>query len=1033
VAMKFFNALPDRITSPRRVKFVLAALLCVFLSLILFYGIGLCPKLLPSLAKLNGDYALYVRLTNAFLALVCAAFLLWPREGAKLVGGWNDYVGAALLSFFVQYGLRSIGLVLESYLDPDSARWVRRVLLVLVFVISTLNNLLIFAAARILLNKKRRLVATHPSLFRLLEHKYVQRLKVALPPWCWIMFPVSFLGLLAEVRSLSPYFVWTRLPDAVFSVYCLSWFGYALYLSFYVRGKKTLARMAFLFVLAYGAGQLVYAGNPFLAEAMISKPAITAWSQDRLGIKDAVTVEFFEKALETLDGALFAVLAPMKYLLFLPAFILYLLSIISVNDFREALSATTSKRKDYLSRDGILSVVGNSLDADEVKLLIRMPGVASHEQLGEMVLDETWTAACSPIERCIYPIKDRPLLMKAMITEGEISVFTSEDADGSISELGTNVGRPQTLALIPVRFHGGVIGVLWVVFRGFGKYNDGTLEKLRFMSELIAPSVQDFRTIAAVEKLGLCFNQAQLENPTESFEKACERIVWTLYYLLNPLGIALTVEWGFRSIELTSAKGSNYYKILQRQKPNPGTTAFEETNRGRVRIETDQLSGITEKGETYYMGSLRLEIPNNKDDFAQPTLAAYSSNRQMVAALTANGISNVARKALASVVEDLGIALNQGTLSIDDWMRKIDNAIQKSGIVWSVVSLDNGHTFRGHPEKVELLATLTAAEREELLQGSLTLLRKSPLKSSSCCHILQLTLTRPEHRLFLGVKRANFGQELDFQSPWREFLEKLASVAGVALVSIEDREEAEARQREEAEERIRAAQEESLKTIALISQMLMHQLVNMIKNQLDTSEYLLEILPKLSNLEDERFVTSLLAIKESAEMMQGLTSACTNITRVDRNSYCSLEEAIQQAESLFRFELTRKEIVIQKQVESGAVAKVQPKLAALALASLIGNAIEAIEAKGKIEIKVQCENGSVFCHVINNGAPIPSEIRERLFRPGISRKHGHSGWGLYLVSRSLQDYEGALSLSYSNAAATCFTLRLPTASNGADA
>ena len=99
-------------------------------------------------------------------------------------------------------------------------------------------------------------------------------------------------------------------------------------------------------------------------------------------------------------------------------------------------------------------------------------------------------------------------------------------------------------------------------------------------------------------------------------------------------------------------------------------------------------------------------------------------------------------------------------------------------------------------------------------------------------------------------------------------------------------------------------------------------------------------------------------------------------------------------------------------IPDGAKVKIQSNLVTLALASLIGNAIDAIQSKGKIEIRAQVEGDFVLCHVVNSGGPIPEAIVNQLFWPGISGKHGHSGWGLYLVLRSLQEYEGYLSLIF---------------------
>lgn len=1030
----------------RRFKLTAGAFVLIVLSVSMFYVVGLLPHLLPALAEINDKYGLYVRLTNALLSLMCAAFLLWPTKGGKLVGGWNVYVGAAFFTFFVQYSLRSALSAVLLVSTGSTAGVVISVLTfgveVLVFAGSTLNNFFLLTASKILLNKKNRLKEVPPppdnaGNRQLIEHK----IRVSLPRWAWIPFLFSLVGSLPTIITVPPALLWVRFPDALFSMYCLSWFGYALYLSLYVRRGRPLARMAFVLVLAYGAGQLVYAGNPVIAYALRPDSSAT-WLKEAFHTSEISTNNGSKNDTATqantpevrmtkiLDGALFAVLIPMKYFLFLSAFILYLLSLISVNDFRQALQQTTSKRQDYLSRKGILSVIGKSMDANEVRLLVRIPGVRRRgEQIEERAIEETWSSLSNAEEKeaQVYPIKADPLLEKVMQTVGEVIVITNEDGEEA-EALGLIGEIPQTLTLIPIKFHGGVIGALRVFFSGYGKYNEGTLQQLKFMGELIAPSVQDFRTVSAVDKLGTRFDRVQFEKPTDSFKHATEGMIKTLFDLLNPLGIGLDIEWGFISSRPIFAKDPIFYEVLEKQKvPRVEKKTFpEDTIKGPICVEMDQLSGRTGKGERYHIGSLMLAIPQEKDEFDEPTLAAYYLTRRMVASLTANGISNAARNALGLVIENLAVELNKEKLSVAEWFEKIDSAIKKTGLLWVVAALNNEASYFGDEQHQRIISSLSPREKEALIAEPLNWIRLSP--GSNPPNIIHLQLEKPEHRLFLGVKREEFAIEL-VESPWRDFLEKLADVASVALASVEDRQNTEVRRRKEEDERLRTAQDEWLKTIAVINAMLMHQLVNMVRNQLDTAEHLLEMLPKDSSAQDGQFVTSLTAIKESAEMMQSLTNACTNLTKTAKHGSCSIQEAADQAEGLFQFALTKKQILVNKDIPDGTAVNVQANVVALALASLIGNAIDAIKAKGSIEIKAEVEGDVVLCHVINTGTRIPDDMIKKLFQPGITDKNGHNGWGLYLIARSLSEFNGAICLDYSNSDETCFTLRLPNSSN----
>jgi hypothetical protein len=94
------------------------------------------------------------------------------------------------------------------------------------------------------------------------------------------MFPLTLLAL------FDTYTMWARLPDACFSIYCLSWFGYAVRLSLQVRHRRALAWASFVLVLSYGAGQLIYALNPVIAYTILdqspSQSAPARWMKKAL-------------------------------------------------------------------------------------------------------------------------------------------------------------------------------------------------------------------------------------------------------------------------------------------------------------------------------------------------------------------------------------------------------------------------------------------------------------------------------------------------------------------------------------------------------------------------------------------------------------------------------------------------------------------------------------------------------------------------------------------------------------------------------
>lgn len=1154
---------PARLKTPRRVKLVATALLVITLSAVCLFAVSLFPSALSALSGIVTDHPGYIRATNALVAAICAAFLLWPREGSRLVGRWNEYVGWAFFILFIQYLVR-LAAHFAAYVVPEWEPAIRLASYLVIYSASFLNNILFLMAARVLLNKNKGTRCVRPPADgKVLDHVryYAVALGAGLPRWVWWIYPLTLLAL------LDWYTVWARLPDTLFSIYCLSWFGYAVRLSLQVRRHATLAWTSFVLVLAYGAGLLIYALNPVIAHTIIEQPASASaparlmkaafWPKvdevvspyfkesdfkapdellDKLTdqnasdllviylrdnpithpfearkkygagptwltperkpfvlggelnaqlskpLREHVSVEkaglrpetrelleqrpasaeaerrlnrllledTFDQHIkkmpavsDVLDGAIFALLFPMKYLLFLPAFVLYLLSLVSVNSFRRALHKTTSLRRDYLSEDGILDVIGRSMDADEVKILIRLPGVMRRDGAREeRYLAVSWNARKKPAdrgERKIFPIAKSRLLVRVMQTEGSEIVLTDEDKGEEADELRARGTSPQTLVLIPIKFHGGVVGAVWAVFSGYGKYNDGTLEQLKFMAELVAPSVQDFRTMSAVDKFGRRLNRGQCEDsrksqesartPAGDFRAATDALVSMLFDLLNPLCVGLLIECGFKTSRPTHPRDGAYQKILQEHAATNGQkrTSLFETEAGPVRVLEDYLLGDTNDP----LGKLLLVIPDDKDEIGKPTLAAYYLTRLMIASLVANGIVNCARTSLAVIIHDLGLALNKETLVYEQWFEQVNAAARKAGLLWAVASgVGGSQPLLGRLEYVEIVAGLTGEEQEALQRAPLgCVVHKDP--ASATRHIIFLKLDDAGRGLWLGVGREGFGAELNFNSPWKEFLEKLAGVSKAALESIDDRLSSEAARRREEEARLKAAHsaaaDEWVEQINLIRMLTFHDLINLARVQRDTAKAALEAASHANGASDDQVLNFIKTIVEYTQMMKRVTGAISDLTRWDGPRQCSISEAAQQAEQLVLYRLKQKRVEVQHDIRREAVVNVPQVVVALVVANLLRNAADASNSGGVITIHTEVANSTVSCNVLNDGTPMPDDVREKLFEQPLTPTDERNGWSLFLISRRLQKFGGELRLSYSNASGTCFTLRLPVA------
>lgn len=101
--------------------------------------------------------------------------------------------------------------------------------------------------------------------------------------------------------------------------------------------------------------------------------------------------------------------------------------------------------------------------------------------------------------------------------------------------------------------------------------------------------------------------------------------------------------------------------------------------------------------------------------------------------------------------------------------------------------------------------------------------------------------------------------------------------------------------------------------------------------------------------------------------------------------------------------------------------------------NLINNALQAMEYQGRLEVRVEQDDGDVLVSIIDSGAGIPEEIRDKIFTPFFTTKKPGEGTGLGLdICKRLLDQIDAIIEFESVPGRTCFTVRLRTAPSGAN-
>ncbi|MFC4322526.1 ATP-binding protein [Litchfieldia salsa] len=93
--------------------------------------------------------------------------------------------------------------------------------------------------------------------------------------------------------------------------------------------------------------------------------------------------------------------------------------------------------------------------------------------------------------------------------------------------------------------------------------------------------------------------------------------------------------------------------------------------------------------------------------------------------------------------------------------------------------------------------------------------------------------------------------------------------------------------------------------------------------------------------------------------------------------------------------------------------------------NIIKNAIEAMEAGGKIRIKAFREFDEVIIEIVDDGKGIPDHIKNKLGEPFYSTKEKGTGLGMMVCYNIIEQHEGQIEFNSTEGQGTTFTIKLP--------
>lgn len=106
----------------------------------------------------------------------------------------------------------------------------------------------------------------------------------------------------------------------------------------------------------------------------------------------------------------------------------------------------------------------------------------------------------------------------------------------------------------------------------------------------------------------------------------------------------------------------------------------------------------------------------------------------------------------------------------------------------------------------------------------------------------------------------------------------------------------------------------------------------------------------------------------------------------------------------------------------------EPELIYQVAVNLIVNAMQALTAGGRIELRVlPAQRGFAGFEVRDDGPGIPEQLRARIFQPFVTGRPGGIGLGMTFVKRVVHDHHGRIAVESAPGTGTCIRVELPLA------
>lgn len=199
--------------------------------------------------------------------------------------------------------------------------------------------------------------------------------------------------------------------------------------------------------------------------------------------------------------------------------------------------------------------------------------------------------------------------------------------------------------------------------------------------------------------------------------------------------------------------------------------------------------------------------------------------------------------------------------------------------------------------------------------------------------------------------------------------------------------------------------------------------VHEIRNQLSICELYANIIEKHCELKDNVDCSNAIdCIKTAVKIASSALMDLKSLDNKDLQVY-NVKEMVEKAVLLSKVYAKEKNIEFKTDFDdkNSSIFADEAKFLA-ALVNLMKNAVEAIEDSGEITVKTSIKDDFISIIVANNGAKIPEDAQQKIFKDGFTTKSTGNGIGLFVCQQSLEEQFARLELLKSDDSSTEFEI-----------